>query len=64
MCLCKGAGGITERRSWGISFNPCPDTNCQFDREKARKEYDQWSAELHRKIKQMSDEDEYCKEAN
>ncbi len=64
MCLCKGAGGIKTIGRWSIEFAPCPDSHCAFDREKARREYDQWSAELHRKIKQMSDEDEYCKEAN
>lgn len=45
MCLCKGLGGIAEQHSWGISYNPCPDSHCQFDRDKANREYEQWRKE-------------------
>ncbi len=39
MCLCNGTGGINIKKSWGIEFHPCPDSNCQFDREAADKRY-------------------------
>ncbi len=39
MCLCKGTGGVNVRRSWGIEFIPCPDTDCKFDRDRADREY-------------------------
>jgi len=39
MCLCKGTGGINIKQSWGIEFRPCPDTDCQFDREEADRKY-------------------------
>lgn len=35
MCLCNGTGGITIQHSWGVQFEPCPDSNCDFDRETA-----------------------------
>lgn len=39
MCnLCNGTGGINIEHSWGIHFAPCPNTNCDFDEEKAWKE--------------------------
>lgn len=35
MCMtCHGKGGLTVERSWGAEFVPCPDTNCDFDKEK------------------------------
>ncbi len=52
-CLCKGTGGKEEIHKWGIKFIPCPDSHCTFDRDKARREYEQWSAKLHRKINEM-----------
>lgn len=42
MCLCNGTGGIQTVHGWGIQFDPCPDSNCEFDREKSRKEYEAW----------------------
>ncbi len=31
MCkTCNGTGGINIDHGWHISFNPCPDTNCDF----------------------------------
>lgn len=35
---CNGTGGINIEHSWGISYHPCPDSHCNFDREKAWKE--------------------------
>ncbi len=54
MCLCKGTGGIKTVGQWSIEFAPCPDSHCQFDRDAARKEYDQWSAKLHESLKDVS----------
>lgn len=42
MCLCNGTGGIHIKHSWGIQFEPCPDTTCQFDKEKADRAYNDW----------------------
>ncbi len=39
MCkTCNGTGGINTEHSWGFSFHPCPDSHCDFDREKAWRE--------------------------
>lgn len=36
MCdTCKGEGGLVVRQSWGVAFIPCPDSHCDFDKEKA-----------------------------
>lgn len=42
MCLCNGDGGIAIERTWGIEYQPCPDTNCQFDREESDRKYNDW----------------------
>lgn len=39
MCLCKGEGGIKTIERTGIVFKPCPDTNCEFDREHSEHEF-------------------------
>ena len=39
MCLCNGTGGIQIGHSWGLEFKPCPDTDCQFDKDRADREY-------------------------
>jgi len=39
MCLCNGTGSVAERHSWGVEFKSCPDTDCQFDRDRADREY-------------------------
>ncbi|MUV39446.1 hypothetical protein JNUCC1_03324 [Lentibacillus sp. JNUCC-1] len=32
MCqTCNGTGGLAIEHSWGIQFEPCPDTNCDFE---------------------------------
>ncbi len=40
MCLCKGTGGIKQMHQSAIEFIPCPDTNCEFDREKSEREFE------------------------
>lgn len=41
MCnLCKGTGGINLKHSWGLETVLCPNSNCDFDREKAIAEID------------------------
>ena len=53
MCkTCGGSGGINIEHDWGIQFEPCPDSDCTFDQEKAQKEiFDT----LDRLIKEMDD---------
>ena len=46
MCLCKGTGGIQTLYSWGVGFMPCPDTNCQFDRNEADRKYEEWKKKV------------------
>ncbi|MFD2628807.1 hypothetical protein [Oceanobacillus kapialis] len=34
MCkTCNGTGGINIAHSWGVSFHPCPDTNCNRNKD-------------------------------
>lgn len=40
MCLCNGIGGIKQLHQSAIEFIPCPDTNCEFDREKSEREFE------------------------
>jgi len=40
MCLCNGTGGIRIAKSSGVGFYPCPDSNCQFDKAKADREFE------------------------
>lgn len=46
MCLCNGTGSVGIKRDWGLEFAPCPDTNCQFDRAAADREYEVWKAKI------------------
>ena len=49
---CGGSGGLNIEHDWGIQFEPCPDSHCTFDQEKAQKEiFDT----LDRLIKEMDD---------
>lgn len=56
MCLCKGTGGIKKVESWGISFNPCPDSHCEHDQEKAWNEYKQWRNKYFAELNKMQEE--------
>lgn len=39
MCkTCNGEGGLAVTHYWGVEFIPCPDSKCDFDKEKAQKE--------------------------
>lgn len=46
MCACNGTGGIHTEHSWGISFAPCPDTDCKHDRVGRQKQYDAWKQKV------------------
>lgn len=46
MCACNGTGGIHTEHKWGISFAPCPDTNCKHDRVGKQKKYDAWKQKV------------------
>lgn len=46
MCLCNGTGTINIQHSWGIIYQACPDSNCQFDRVAADKRYEDWKLKL------------------
>ena len=54
MCLCNGTGGITIQHSWGVQFEPCPDSNCDFDKKKAIQELDQAIAKLKREMSEVA----------
>ncbi len=44
MCQCNGTGGLNMVTEWGAVFQPCPDSNCSYDRKKADREYNEWLA--------------------
>jgi len=46
MCACGGTGGINITHNWGITFHPCPDTNCEFDRNEADRKYEEWKKKV------------------
>lgn len=50
MCLCNGAGGIKQVHSWGITYHPCPDSNCEFDREQASRDLERIEQEHYAAI--------------
>ena len=54
MCACNGTGGIKTVGGWSAMFAPCPDTNCQFDRDKANREYEAWRNEYFKQLKEVS----------
>jgi len=47
---CNGTGHINVDYGWGYGFYPCPDPECDFDREKAMKES---ADKLERKIERL-----------
>lgn len=34
MCICEGTGGINIEKVGVLEFHPCPDTKCDFDKDK------------------------------
>ena len=52
MCLCKGTGGIRIKHKWGVQFEPCPDTNCKFDRNEADRKYEEWKKKWEKQLKE------------
>jgi len=55
MCqTCHGEGGLTIQQTWGIEFAPCPDSHCDFDKEKAIQELDQAIAKLKREMSEVA----------
>ena len=56
MCACGGTGGIQTEHTWGITFHPCPDTNCEFDREKRKREYEEWKQRVIDKLGNIFEE--------
>jgi len=54
MCACNGTGGIKTVGDWSATFAPCPDTNCQFDSDKAWNEYQAWRTEFFKQLKEVS----------
>lgn len=55
MCLCNGTGGINNYRSWGVEFAPCPDSNCQFDREASHRKYKAWRKKVEQQLNMGSE---------
>lgn len=42
MCLCNGTGGINQEIGAVITFAPCPDSDCTFDKSEADRKYEEW----------------------
>lgn len=42
MCLCNGTGGVNQRVGAVITFNPCPDSHCTFDKTESDSRYKNW----------------------
>lgn len=55
MCICNGTGGINIYHSWGVEFAPCPDTDCQFDRQEADRKYKAWWNKVEQQLNMRSE---------
>lgn len=54
MCqICNGTGGINIEHSWGVHFAPCPNSNCDYDREKAIQELDEEIARITKELDKL-----------
>lgn len=59
MCkTCNGTGGLNIEHSWGLQSFPCPDSNCDFDNEKAIREQEatihKFKTEIHARQLEVS----------
>lgn len=41
-CVCGGTGKFTHEFKGYVTIHPCPNESCDFDREKANREYEEW----------------------
>ena len=46
MCLCEGKGNIAIEYKGVIQWHKCPDSHCQFDKQKAEKKWQQFKLEM------------------
>lgn len=46
MCLCKGTGKVILEEKGVIQWNPCPDSNCKFDKEESERKWLQFKQEI------------------
>ena len=42
MCICNGTGRLLESTRGSVTYIPCPDTKCNFDKDKADREFKEW----------------------
>jgi len=42
MCLCNGTGTVINDYGSYKTVDPCPDSNCTFDRKEADRAYEEW----------------------
>lgn len=61
MCACNGTGGIQIEHTWGITFHPCPDTNCTFDKEERERRYNAWKQRVIDKLGNIFEEEFHVK---
>ena len=51
MCeMCNGTGGINLEYGWGLISAPCPNSDCDYDREKAMQEMDETIKKMRNEI--------------
>lgn len=46
MCLCKGKGNVPIENKGVITWNPCPDSDCTHDKQKAENNWQQFKREM------------------